>query len=315
MNRPLLSRRELLIATSAAALTSQLSTVRAVDEKKQRRPLLGFSLYGMKTLALSEALAQCAAIGYRCVELPVLADWPGDSGKFSAAAQKEFRERLTKHDLRLTALMDNLPILGDDAKHRGNLQRLKAAAEISRAMSEKDPPLVETVLGGKPAEWETVKQQFVDRLGEWARVMQQAEVQLAVKAHVANAMQRPDQLAWVLQQVNNPWLTAAYDFSHFELQKMDCRDTLKMLAEYTTFVHVKDGQGEPGKFQFLLPGEGTIDYSQLFRTLAQLGYNGDIVVEVSGQVFSKAGYDPLAAAKKSYAALAPAMKHFGGEAP
>jgi sugar phosphate isomerase/epimerase len=309
-----LSRREWLATTSALAMNHAMRTAFAA-EKMKRRPLLGFSLYGMKTLALSEALAQCAAIGYRCVELPVLADWPADTAKFSAAAQKEFRAGLEKNKLRLTALMENLPLLGDETKHRSNLQRLKSAAEVARSLSSTDPPLVETVLGGKPAEWETVKQQFVDRLGEWATVMQQTEVKLAVKAHISNAIQRPEQLAWVLNQVNNPWLTAAYDFSHFELQKLDCRDTLKPLAERMTFVHVKDAQGEPGKFQFLLPGEGTIDYDRLFGALAQAGYSGDILVEVSGQIFSKAGYDPIAAAKKSYAALAPAMKHFGGDTP
>jgi inosose dehydratase len=249
------------------------------------------------------------------VELPVLADWPADSAKISSAEQKDFRAGLEKHKLRLTALMDNLPILGDEAKHRSNLQRLKAAAEIARAFNAADPPLVETVLGGKPAQWDEVKQQFVDRLGDWAQVMAAAEVKLAIKAHISNAMQQPAQLAWVLQQVNNPWLTAAYDHSHFELQQLDMRDNLKLLAERMSFVHVKDTRGEPGKFQFLLPGEGKTDYDQLFRLLAQVGYTGDVMVEVSGQIFSKPEYDPIAAAKKSFAALAPAMKRFGGDTP
>ena len=308
-----LTRREWLAICSAVA-ASPLCSFGA--EAKNRQPLLGFSLYGMKTLPLNEALQQCAAIGYRAVELPLLADWPADSAKFSAAEQREFRDGLAKHELRLTALMDNLPLLGDDAKHRSNLQRLKAAAEISRTLRDTDPPLVETVLGGKPAEWDQAKQQFVDRLGEWAQVMADAKVKLAIKAHIANALQRPEQLRWVLEQVNNPWLTAAYDFSHFELQKLEMRDTVKLLAERMTFVHVKDAQGEPGKFQFLLPGEGKIDYDQLFRLFAQAGYAGDIIVEVSGQISSKPGYDGVAAAKKCYAALAPAMKHFArGEQP
>ena len=67
--------------------------------------------------------------------------------------------------------------------------------------------------------FDEVKQQFVERLGEWSRVMAAAKVKLAVKAHISNAMQRPEQLAWVLEQVNSPWLTAAYDYSHFELQQ------------------------------------------------------------------------------------------------
>lgn len=309
-----LSRRAWLAATSALAFGTQIQPSFANSETN-RRPLLGFSLYGMKSLSLNEALAQCAAIGYQCVELPVLADWPADSAKFSAAGQKEFRDGLEKHKLRLTALMDNLPLLGDESKHQSNLQRLKAAAEISRTFRSTDPPLVETVLGGKPAQWQEVKQQFVDRLGDWAKVMAAAEVKLAIKAHISNAMQQPAQLAWVLQQVNNPWLTAAYDHSHFELQQLDMRDNMKLLDGRLSFVHVKDTRGEPGKFQFLLPGEGKTDYDQLFRLLARAGYSGDVMVEVSGQIFSKPEYDPIAAAKKSYAALAPAMKHFSGDAP
>lgn len=304
-----LTRRDWLVVTSAISATS-LCHVAHADAAPARAPVLGFSLYGMKSLPLNEALQQCAAIGYRAVELPLLADWPADSAKFSAAAQRDFRAGLAKHELRLTALMDNLPLLGDDTKHRCNLQRLQAAAEIARTISDTDPPLVETVLGGKPAEWEAAKQQFVDRLGEWAKVMADAQVKLAIKAHISNALQRPEHLLWVLEQVNNPWLTAAYDFSHFELQKLDIRDTIKVLAARMTFVHVKDARGEPGKFQFLLPGEGTIDYDQLFRLLAQVGYSGDIVVEVSGQISAKPGYDGVAAAKQCYAALAPAMKHF-----
>lgn len=308
---PTLTRREWLAICGAIAASHHCTAA----EVKARPPLLGFSLYGLKTLPLNEALQHCATIGYRAVELPVLADWAADSAKFSAAAQREFREGLAKQELRLTALMDNLPLLGDEAKHRSNLQRLKAAAEIAKNFSETDPPLVETVLGSKPGDWDQVKQQFVDRLGNWAEVMADAKVKLAIKAHISNAIQRPEQLRWVLEQVDNPWLTAAYDFSHFELQKLDVRDTIKLLAERMTFVHVKDGQGEPGKFQFLLPGEGTIDYDQLFRLLAQVGYAGDIIVEVSGQIFSKPGYDGVAAAKKCYAALSPAMKHFASSQP
>ena len=308
------SRREWLTASGALTISACFQPLFA-NAPPKRRTLLGFSLYGMKSLALTDALAQCAAIGYQCVELPLLADWPADSEKFSAASQKEFRDGLEKHKLRLTALMENLPLLGDEAKHQSNLQRLKAAAEISRTFSATDPPLVETVLGGKPAQWDELKQQFVDRLGDWAKVMAAAEVKLAVKAHISNAIQTPAQLAWVLHQVNNPWLTAAYDESHYELQKLDMRDSMKLLAERLSFVHVKDTRGEPGKFQFLLPGEGKTDYHQLFRLLAQVGYTGDVMVEVSGQLHSKPDYDPIAAAKKSYAALAPAMKHFGGDMP
>jgi sugar phosphate isomerase/epimerase len=78
------------------------------------------------------------------------------------------------------------------------------------------------------------------------------------------------------------------------------------LAERTRFIHVKDGQGTPEKPTFLLPGAGKLDLAELFRELRASNYAGDVVVEVSGQIFSRAGYDAIVSAKASYTALSKA---------
>jgi sugar phosphate isomerase/epimerase len=62
----------------------------------------------------------------------------------------------------------------------------------------------------------------------------------------------------------------------------------------------------------VLPGEsGQIDYAKLLRLVHAADYNGDINVEVSGQVWSQKSYDPIAAAKKSYTHMAAAFKDSG----
>src|SRR5947209_19734807 len=85
---------------------------------------LGFSLYGMKSLPISAALTALAEIGYDCVELPVMPEWPADSARISRDARREIRTVLAERGLRLTALMENLPALGDDEQHRANVERL-----------------------------------------------------------------------------------------------------------------------------------------------------------------------------------------------
>ena len=55
----------------------------------------------------------------------------------------------------------------------------------------------------------------------------------------------------------------------------------------------------------------TTDYAALFRKLQSLGYRGDVVVEVSGMIFKKPGYDPRIAAQKSYTALKSGLEKAG----
>jgi sugar phosphate isomerase/epimerase len=182
------------------------------------------------------------------------------------------------------------------------------ARDLARDMR---PPLIETILGGKPGEFDAVKEQLAERLGDWAQIAAKAEVTLAIKAHVSNATQRPEQLLWLLDKVASPWLQAAYDYSHFQLQGLDMRETMNTLLPRAVFIHVKDIEHAMGKRGFLLPGEGTIDYITLFQQLRDSTYRGDVIVEVSSQVFNRPGYDPLVAATKCYNYLADAFSKAG----
>jgi sugar phosphate isomerase/epimerase len=308
----MLSRRNFL--RSIAATAALVPCARLIAAGNPRPTIgLGFSLYGMKTLSIGDALRTCADVGYDCVELPVMADWPADCAKLNADARRDLRVKLADGGLRLTALMENLPALGDDAQHKANLERLKLACELSGdlAAAPHAPPLIETILGGKAGTWPETKNRLAARAADLARIAEKARVPVAVKAHVGNAMQRPEQLVWLLDQVASPWLAAAYDYSHFQLQDLPLAGTLDALLPRTRFVHVKDTEHAQGKRGFLLPGEGTIDYADLFRRLAAGGYRGDVVVEVSSQLFNKSEYDPLVACRKCYNHLAPAREKAG----
>jgi len=74
------------------------------------------------------------------------------------------------------------------------------------------------------------------------------------------------------------------------------------------FIHIKDTKGKAGNFQFLLPGDGNIDYRKYLDIIRKSAYRSDLVVEVSGQIHGKPGYDPIQAAKHSYKNMAPIMK-------
>lgn len=314
------SRRESLRAAGGLAawmLAAPWCHGRSKDPAGGQLPGLGFSLYGMRSLPLSRALASLAEIGYECIELPVMPDWPADSRHFDGSARAEFRRQLQAHGLRLSALMENLPLAGD-GDPQPLLARLRRAVDLAVDLGANsggvsgEPahgcPVVETILGGRPGAFEMVKERLVDRLQTWAEVAQAAGVVVAIKAHVSNAVQRPEQLAWLVKSVASHCLKATYDYSHYHVQGLTLAASLREIAPHLAFVHVKDGQLVDGRPRFLLPGEGETDYVRLWRMLLEVGYRGDVVVEVSSQISAALGYDPLAAARQCHAVLASARQ-------
>lgn len=304
MNHPF-TRRQFLATAALAALDA------SVQAAPTRRVGLGFSLYGMKTMPVAEALRVCAEIGFHDVEFALNPGYATEPQLLSPAQRKELRAQLAGLNLRLAALMDNVQLTADDATHAKNLERIKAAAQLAHDLAPDAPPLLETVMGGKPAEWEKVKAQMATRLADWGRAAAAGKIMLCIKPHVGSAAHLPEHALWLLEQVKNPAVKAAYDFSHYQLRGLDLGKSLEALLPHTAFIHVKDAVGEAAKFQFVLPGEGTIDYADYFRRLKAANWSGSVCVEVSGQVSGKPGYDPVAAARQCYAALAPAFRTAG----
>lgn len=306
----LFSRRQFIAlstAASASLVIRNASAASAQATASAPRPVagiqLGFSLYGMKSLPLTEACAACAKIGYDSVELALNPSFPAEPKLLTPAARRELAQRLKDLNLGLAGMMDNLGLLADAATHRGHLDRIKAAAELSRDLAPATPPLLETILGGKPAEWENVKTKMAEQLRAWAEVAAREKITIAIKPHVGSAAHLPAHALWLLEQVNSPWIKAAFDQSHYQLRGLKLADTLAALLPHTRFIHVKDATGEAAKFEFKLPGAGGIDYTDYFARLRKANWRGPVVVEVSGMIFNKPGYDPIAAAKQCFASL------------
>ncbi len=296
-------RRDLFRIVGAAAVASMIGRSMIRADELIARPQIGFSLYGMKSLATADALRVCSEIGYECVELAAMADWPCAPEKLSADQRREIKQQLADRGLKLAAIMENLPLAVDGEANGNNLDRLKRAMQLARDIAPDQTPLLETVLGGSPDKWPMLKDKFLERLRDWGRVAVENDSIIAIKAHIAGALHLPQDAADVVKAIDSKGIQLTYDFSHFQLRDVPLADSWQAMSERTRFVHVKDGRGKPGAFQFLLPGEGTTDYVELFRLFKASRYTGPVMVEVSAQISSKPGYDPIAAAKKSWPVL------------
>ncbi len=296
-----MKRRGFLASSAAACISAAAAKVCDSGQLAKGRSRLGFSLYGMRALPIPQALELCASIGYRSVEIPAMADWPGAPERLSDESTSIVRKRLDELELRLSAIMENLTLVANEDVHRANLGRIGRACELSRKLSPNEPAIVETVMGGAPKQWEPTRNAMVERLGQWAEAAKNSGGILAIKAHVSGSAHLPEHVRWLLDQVNQPNLKAVFDYSHFQLRGVDMKAAWKLLESSVVFVHIKDSVGDLDKFRFVLPGQGTIQYPELFRLIGDSATATDIVVEVSGQIHSQPSYDPEAAARLSYA--------------
>jgi inosose dehydratase len=262
----------------------------------------------MKALTLDFAMKACAEIGYSHVEFALNAGYPTEPAVFSPDSRLKAAAMLKELRISLPCMMLHMSLTADDKAHASALALIQSASEQGRDLVPEQPPILETVLGGSPTKWEEQKKAMVERLHDWASTAEKSKTVIAIKAHVSSAVNSPERLLWLLDEVKSPSIQIAYDYSHFELQEIDMEESMKLLLPRTRFIHVKDSVGELGKSQFVLPGSGRTDYVKYFSLLRQHNYVGPVCVEVSSQVFNKPNYDPIAAAKVSYLVLSDAMK-------
>ncbi len=296
----MMTRREALALLAAPAM------VRGASAKVR----LGFSLYGMKDIPVPEAIRTCAAIGYDGVELCLTPGWSAP-GHLTPEARREIRSTLDTTGIGLLALMENLSAIERDMSETVSVDRIRKAAEVGHAILASGRPILETVLGGKSAEWDVQKNNIAGRLRAWAAAAETSGITLCVKAHAGAAVDTPEKLLWLDEQVHNPALRLTYDYSHFQMIGFSLPVTLHQIIGHCSFIHVKDVKGTGTQPQFLLAGDGTIDYAEYFKLLKSTGYSGPVVAEVSLQLQRLPGYDPQAAAKRCYETLSRGMLQAG----
>ncbi|MCP4787658.1 MAG: sugar phosphate isomerase/epimerase [Fuerstiella sp.] len=262
--------------------------------------LLGFSTYGMKSLTTEVAINHIARIGFDSVEITVWPDWNAAPANMPAKRRRTVRTQLADCGLRLTSLMEHVLPSESDAEHAAHRTRLASVFELAGDLCPSQPPLVQTVLGG--GQWEKKRNLLRDRVGDWLDLATERQTILAIKPHRGGVMSRPEEAVWLINQLGRSrHLRIVYDYSHYAYRDMSIEDTVSTALPYLAHVAVKDAVEEGDRIVFKLPGQaGTIPYADLLRRLFDGGYRGDISCEVSGMVWNKPGYDPVAAAEACY---------------
>jgi sugar phosphate isomerase/epimerase len=267
----------------------------------------------MPTVPIDLAVSEVARLGFDGLELTVAPRWLTELSTLDAQKRQRIRQLYIEHDLALPAIAGHTSLLEDDpVRHAANMERLFRTVDLCTDLAiDGSIPALDTTVGGTSADWEGRRQQLVERVGALATYAGKRAVTLAIEPHVSSALDRPERVVWLLEQIASPYCRVNFDISHFNVIGLSIEETVPVLAPLSVHTHVKDELGRAPDHQFLIPGEGEFDYVRYLKAMAATGYDAFITVEVSIMVQRRPEYDPLAAAAQSYNVLSRAFEEAG----
>jgi len=301
---PMTRRDALKQMAGAGAGVAAMVARPAIGSAQGTRYQLGYGLYGMRSLPHMEGLSHIARIGYKHAEITLRPGWDTEPKLLNRASRAAIRQRISDLGLTLVDVMEGIQP-ASNATVESNLERLRMAAEVAHECSPGAPALIQSPIGGRPGAWMERRTAMADELAIWASKLDELDATFCIKPHSKQTMGRPEEMLWMLQQVNHPRMKGVYDYGHFMAFGLDLVTTIHQVGQHAGFSHIKDAVGMAPDHRFVVPGDGGVDYGLFLKTMADVGYKGPIVVEVSTDVFSQPGYDPVGTAQRVWDRLSP----------
>ena len=116
---------------------------------------LGFSTWAMPKVPIDTALEHIAATGYTGVEITVHRGWSTELSRLDAAERRRIRARVTELGLDLPAITCPGTLVGEPAAVQASLANVQSAMDLAVEWAGPGgPPVVVTIPGGRPEDWD-----------------------------------------------------------------------------------------------------------------------------------------------------------------
>ena len=270
--------------------------------------VFGYSTNAFVKFSLLESIERIAKLGFRGVEImgdrPHL--YPPDFGPEKIEALKN---KLDRHRLKITninsftlfAVGDTyLPsfIEPDQARRDIRVRHTRESLAVAKDLGCENisiPP-------GGPLEgmdWPAGAALFREGLEQVIPDAEALGVKLLIEPEPELFIENASEFKRFIKDFQSPALGLNFDIGHFYCVGEDPCEALEDLFEWVGHMHLED-IAATREHNHLIPGLGAIDYPAIFKTTKDLGYTGDISLELYPYVET-----PEAAGRESLEHLRP----------
>jgi hydroxypyruvate isomerase len=268
-----MNRREFSQLAAGAVLAQTLMRASVAQTAAPPSPFkFSVMLWALEKQAPFErCIEMAAAAGYNGVELV------GEFQKWSADETQRLMARI--HSLGLVVDSMSGVRAGFSVPADSELFMTQLAAQIEAAKRLQCPQII--LLSGKRVDGlslEVQKQTSIENLKRAAELVSKENIQIVIEP--IDALENPTiYLTTVtegfkmVRQIGSPNVKVLYDFYHEQRGYGNLIEKLEGNIDLIGLVHIAD---VPGRHE---PGTGEVDYRNVYRKLAELGYNKFIAME------------------------------------
>lgn len=250
--------------------------------------VFGYSTNAFKKFSLDEAIEKIACIGFKGVE--ILGDrphlYPPD---FDENQLAHLNEVLVKNDMKLTNLNSftlfavgdtYLPSWIEPDKDRREI-RIQHTLDSLKVAKQIGCPNISIPPGGpldglaRPS----AMQLFHRGLERVVSLAEELGVMILVEPEPDLMIETTAQFKEFIKDVQSKAIGLNFDIGHFFCVGEDPQRAFEELFQWVGHVHIEDI--DPSReHNHLIAGHGGIEFKEIFESMAQLGYQGDISLEL-----------------------------------
>jgi len=228
--------------------------------------------------SFDDAMAICAAAGFKNIELLAVPGWKHvEAGKVCA---RELLDKAAALGVRYSGVHAG-GIGGDgEAQVRDSVAYIEKALALAKELSADH--IVFSGYGWPkegltPARREAICRQIGRSLKGLLPKLEAANIPVALENHYCCQIETVQDYLWAFEEAgDSPLIGVTLDTGHFTSSEVDLVQAARTLGPRTVNVHIKDHIGT----QSVALGTGKTDNAALVRELAKIGYNRTLTCEL-----------------------------------
>src|SRR5919199_5119344 len=260
---------------------------------------LAFSTNAFKKYSLEESIKAIADIGYSAVE--ILCDVPhAYPPTFGEKQIQSVKSLLSQYQLEISNLNAFTLFAITDTQHPSWIESDQQQRELrimhtlncvylAKKMGAKNlstqpgGPIDTYYYGNKNTSSSNnirqLEKLFLDGLRRVATVAEENKIKILIEPEPNLLLENSQQFLSFLKNVNSDAVKLNFDIGHFFCVNEDPAALVNKLADYIEHFHLADISSNR-VHNHLIPGQGAIDFSSVFKAMHKINYKGFVTVEL-----------------------------------